>query len=74
MWIVETYTVTDGWINCWNETDEHGQTTVTTFKTAEEAFSDTMDHINNLIDAQIDFDAQEFRLRRIDDAGIYDIA
>lgn len=59
MWAIETYTICDGWVNCWHEDDEP-----MVFDTPEEAVEELMDHINCLNEAGMDYNPLEFRLTK----------
>lgn len=64
MWAVETYTVFDGWVNCWSVSDEKGERPLT-FEHPGEAFDEAMEHIEDMIKAGMDVSPTEFRLVKV---------
>lgn len=72
MYEVQHYTICDGWVNCWTDTDEAGVSIPTIFKTYAEA----LDALNELFEDDLEeynrgnidsmFEIDEFRIMEID--------
>lgn len=65
MWIVETYTICDDWVNCWSEEDDQGVYRQSSYETAEAAVEELMDFFSCMLEADMDFDPLNYRLREI---------
>jgi hypothetical protein len=63
MWAIETYTIVDGWTNCWHEDDK-----LMTFDDPIEAVEELMDFFECLMQASMDFCPEEYRLRQLTDS------
>jgi hypothetical protein len=68
---VQTYTITDGWINCWSIENEHGNTTPMFFKTYTEALEELSDFLANQHEAYTNgamedvYDPHDYRIMEI---------
>lgn len=60
MWIVETHTICDDWVNCWHVDDDSA-----VFETPEEAVEELMDFFSCMLEADMGFDPLNYRLREI---------
>lgn len=60
MYIVQTNTVIDGWVNCWTETLPDGTERPTQFQTKEEAQRE----IDDLVE-EMGYDPDDYRIEQI---------
>ena len=57
MFVVETYTLIDGWVNCWNVDGDP-----MTFETQEEAARELFEHATDCRENNMDFDPADYRI------------
>jgi len=67
LWEVQTYTLGDGWVNCWKESDD---ATPQTFETEAAARAELQEHLGNVkaaVDAghMEDYDPEDYRVVRV---------
>jgi hypothetical protein len=60
MWAVETYTIFDGWVNCWHVDGKQEY-----FDTQEEAQKELLDHFRDLENCGMSFSPDDYRIVKL---------
>lgn len=60
MYVVETYTLVDGWVNTWSVDGK-----AMSFATQDEAARELFQHASDLRSAGMSFESTDYRIRRV---------